>query len=223
MMVDFDWAQAEARFRRAIELKPSYAVAHWQYGWLLVSLGRQDAALREFQRATALEPLSAVMAVDTNVPYSLTGQYDRAIAQCRKGLELDPNFWLAHFVLGWIELEKGTNVPNAIAEYRLAMVEPVPFVKGWLGYAYGRNGQKDEARKVLAELDRLSTERFVSPFCQALIYLGLGEHSKAIDWLEKAYEGRSQWLTWLKVEPLLDPLRPDPRFQALVKRMNFPP
>jgi serine/threonine-protein kinase len=164
------------------------------------------------------------MTLDVNVPYTLKKDYDKAIAQCRKALELDPSFYLPHFALGWIELERGGNSSKAIEEFRLAQtMETQPVLTAFLGYAYARNGQKDKAMEMLDELNRLAAHRFVSPYCQALVYLGLGENNQAIDWLEKAYEGRSPWLSWLKVDPIFDPLRFDPRFQALYKKMNFPP
>jgi len=96
-------------------------------------------------------------------------------------------------------------------------------VAGFLGFALARNGQKDKAMEIIEELNQLATHRFVTPYCQALVYLGLGENRQAIDWLEKAYQERSPWVDWLKVETLFDPLRPDPRFQALYQKMNFPP
>jgi adenylate cyclase len=222
--VEFQWAESEREFQRAIQLKPNYAAAHWQYGWLLVAVGRLDEALKEMQRAVELDPLSPAMTLDLNVPYTLKKDYDKAIAQCRKALELDPSFYLPHFVLGWIEIKRGTNYSKAIEEYRLAQtMETQPIITAFLGYAYARNGQKDKALEILDELNRLAGRRFVSPYCQALVYLGLGENNQAIDWLEKAYEGRSPWLAWLKVEPMFDPLRSDPRFQALYQKMNFPP
>lgn len=222
--VDYDWAGSEQEFQRAIELKPNLASAHWQYGWLLAMTGRLDEATKEFQRATELDPLSPIIAIDLNVPYTLRKNYDKGIAQCRKALDLDPSFFAAHFVLGWIELERGENYSKAIDEMRQAQTtERLPFIAGFLGYAYTRNGQKDKATETLDELNRLASQRFVTPFCQALIYLGLREDDKALDWLEKAYDGRSYWLVWLKVDPLFDPLRSDPRFQALYKKMNFSP
>ena len=222
-VVEYDWKGSELECQRALQLKPNYAVAHWQYGWLLISIGHLDDALRELQRAVELDPLSPAITLDVNVPYTLKKDYDMAIAQCRKALELDPSFYLPHFVLGWIALQRG-DYANSIEEYRVAQtMETQPVITGFLGYAYAKSGQRDNAIKALEELNQLAGHRFVSPFCQALIYLGLGENGKAIDWLEKAYEGRSQWLTWLKVEPLFDPLRSDPRFQALYKKMNFPP
>ena len=151
-------------------------------------------------------------------------EYDKAIAQCRKALELDPSFYLPHFVLGTIELRTAETYSKAIEEFRVAQaMETQPIITAYLGYAYARNGQKDKAMEMLDELNRLASSRFVTPFCQALVYLGLRDYSKALDWLEKAYQERSIWVAWLKVEPMYDPLRSDPRFQTLYKKMNFPP
>jgi adenylate cyclase len=221
---EYKWSEAELGIQRGLKLKPNYALGHWQYGWLLTFMGRFDEALKELQRAVELDPLSAVMTLDVNVPYVLKGNYNNAEAQCRKALGLDPSFYLPHFVLAWINIKRGGNYAKAIEEYRIAQtMETQPIITGFLGYAYGRNGQKDKALETITELNQLATQRFVSPYCQALIYLGLGENSQAIDWLDKAYDERSPWLDWLKVESAFDPLRPDPRFQALYKRMNFPP
>jgi adenylate cyclase len=221
--VEFQWAESETEFQRAIQLKPNYAAAHWQYGWLLAFLGRLDEALTEMQRAVELDPLSAVMTTDLCVPYLLKKDYDKAIAQCRKALELDPSFFLPHFALGSIELH-GANYPKAIEEFRMVQaMETQPIATGYLGYAYAMNGQRDKALEILKELNQLAASRFVTPFCQALVYLGLRDDNKAMDWLEKAYDERSFWLLWLKVDPLFHPLRSDPRFQALYKKMNFPP
>jgi len=185
------------------------------------------------ERASELDPLSPAITTDVNVPHQMRAwrssgseakkEYDEAIAQCRKALELDPNFFLPHFVLATIEL-RGANYSKAIEEFRIAQtMETQPNITAYLGYAYAKSGQRDKALETLRELDQLAQHRFVTPFCQALVYLGLGENSKALDWLEKAYEGRSFWLGWLKIEPIYDPLRSDPRFQALYKKMNFPP
>jgi adenylate cyclase len=232
--VEFQWADAEREFQRAIQLKPNYALAHWQYGWLLVFVGRAEEALREMQRAIELDPLSPVMTTDLNVPYQMRAwkssgveakrEYDKAIAQCHKALELDPSFYLPHFVLGTIEMRAAETYSKAIEEFRLTQtMETQPILTAYLGCTYAKNGQRDKAMETLEELNQLGRHRFVTPFCQALVYLGLGENSRAIDWLEKAYEERSIWMAWLKVEPMYDPIRSDRRFQALYQKMNFPP
>src|SRR5438309_340545 len=188
-----------------------------------------EEALQEMERAVELDPLSPVMTTDLNVPHQMKAwrssgveakeEYDKAIAQCRKALELDPSFYLPHFVLGTIEMRAAETYSKAIEEFRLAQaMETQPIITAYLGCTYARNGQRDKALETLKELDRLAEHRFVTPFCQALVYLGLGENNKAIDWLEKAYEERSVWMGWLKVEPMYEPLRSDPRFQALYKK-----
>src|SRR5437016_12966868 len=183
-VVEFQWAKSENQFQSAIRLKPNYAVSHWQYGWLLIFVGRVEEALREMERAVELDPLSPVMTTDLNVPYQMRAwessgveakrEYDKATAQCRKALELDPSFYLPHFVLGTIELRAAETYSKAIEEFRLAQtMETQPIITAYLGFAYARNGQKDKAMEMLNELNGLAGRRFVSPFCQALIYLGL--------------------------------------------------
>jgi adenylate cyclase len=220
---EFRWGDSENEFKRAIELKPNYAVAHWQYGWMLVWLGRLDEALKEMKRAAELDPLSPVMTMDLTVPYSLQKHYEQAIAQCHKAMDLDPSFFLPHFGLAWIYILQ-KNYSAAIEECRTAQaMETNPIIIGYLGFAYAKNGQKDKAMEMLNDLTQLAEKRFVTPFCEAMVYLGMGDNGKAIDWLEKAYVERSVWMGWLKVQPMIDPLRSDPRFQALYQRMNFPP
>jgi Tfp pilus assembly protein PilF len=220
---EFQWSNSEKEFRRAIELKPSYAVAHWQYGWMLVWTGRVDEARSEFQRAVDLDPLSPVMTMDLTVPYALKRDYERAIAQCHKAMELDPSFFLPHFGLAWVYILQ-KNYSAAIEECRTAQaMDTNPIIIGYLGFTYGKNGQQDKAMQTLNELNQLAQKRFVTPFCQALVYLGMGDNGKAIDWFEKAYAERSIWMGWLKVQPMVDPLRSDARFHALYNKLNFPP
>ncbi len=231
--IDFDWAESEREFRSAIQLNSNYVVAHWQYGWLLIFLGRTDEALKEMERAAELDPLSPIITIDLGAPYQMRAwrssgaeakaDYDKANAQCQKAMELDPSFYLPHTVLGINEMHRG-NYAKAIEEISLAeKMQPEPIVTALLGYVYGMDGQKDKALEILDKLYQAAGHHWVSPYCQALVYLGLHEDNQAIDWLEKAYEQRSVWLDWLKVEPIFDPLRSDPRFHALYQKMNFPP
>jgi adenylate cyclase len=220
---DFRWTDAEKEFQHAIALNPNYAPAHWQYGWTLAWIDRLDEAHNEMQRAAELDPLSPVMAMDLTAPYALQKQYERAIGQCHKAMELDPSFFLPHFGLAWVYILQ-KNYSAAIEECRTARaMETNPIIIAYLGFAYAKNGQQDKAMQTLNDLNQLGQKRFVTPFCQAMIYLGTGDNGKAIDWLEKAYAERSVWMGWLKVQPMLDPLRSDPRFQALYNKLNFPP
>jgi len=218
---DFDWVGSESEVRRAIALNPNYAEAHHQYGYLLTYLGRSDEGLAEMKRASELDPLSASITNDVGAPLALQRKYEAAKDQVRKALELDPNYFIAHWALGWVEIKQG-KLNEAIAEMEKARVmDSVPFVAGWLGYAYAAAGQHDKAEAMIAELNQMSSRRFVSPFCTAIIYLGLGDKERALDGLDKTYEARSLWLTFLKVDRIFDPLRSEPRFIALLKKVGL--
>jgi len=218
---DFDWAGGEREFRRAIELNPNYALAHDEYGYLLTWQGRFDEAVAEFRRAVELDPLSAGFTNDLGVPLGYQAKYDAAKQQLRKALELDPSFFFAQWGLGWTDVEAGRfNAAVAELEKARAMDSP-PFVTGFLGYAYTASGDRAKAQATIAELNQMSSRRFVSPFCTAIVYLGLGDRPRALEGLEKAYEVRSQWLTLLKVDKVFDPLRSDPRFIALLKKVRL--
>ncbi len=219
---DFDWAGGESEYRRAIGLNPNYAEAHHQYGYLLAFRGRFDESLAEMKRASELDPLSAGITSDVGIPLMLQTKYEAAKEQARKALELDPNFYFAHWGLGWADIEAG-NFIEAIPELEKARVtDSPPLFTGWLGYAYAAAGERTKAEALIAELNQMSSRRFVSPFCTAIIYLGLGDKRRAMDGLENAYEARSQQLpNLLKVDRIFDPLRSDPRFIELLKKVGL--
>jgi adenylate cyclase len=218
---DFDWAGAEREFRRAIELNPSYAEAHHLYSFCLVFQGKFDAALAEARHASELDPLSAGITSDVGYPLTYQAKYEAAREQARKALELDPTYYLAHWALGWTDLEAGKfNEAIPELEKARAMGSP-PFLAGYLGYAYAAAGQRAKAQAIIAELKRMSPHRFVSPYCPALVYIGLGDKERGLDGLEKAYQVRSQWLAGLKVDKVFDLLRSEPRFIALLKKVGL--
>ena len=222
---DWDWPGAEREFRRAIELNPGYATAHQWYGELLSNLGRYEEALAEIKRAQQLDPLSLIINAVSGRTLLAAGQDDLAIEQLRKTLEIDPNFARAHWLLGMAYLRKGA-FAEAIAEFqRAATLSPnIIEYKGGLGHAYGRAGKRAEAHKLLYELKEHSKRRYVSSCDFAAIYAGLGEKDQAFAFLEKAYEQRDPKLVlWGNVGPLLDPLRSDPRFADLLRRVGLPP
>jgi TolB-like protein/Flp pilus assembly protein TadD len=220
---DWDWPGAESEFRRAIELNPGYATAHQWYAELLSQLGRHEEALSEIKLAQQLDPFSLIINVVRGDALRSAGQYDLAIEQLNKTLEIDPNFAHAHFHLGMTYLRKEA-FADAIAEFQKAVtLSPnVTDYKGGLGYAYARAGKRAEARNVLKELKERSKQSYVPWFYIAGIYAGLDEKDQAIAYLEKAYAQREQGLAVMKREPLFDPLRSDPRFQDLLRRMNLP-
>ncbi|PYK13724.1 MAG: hypothetical protein DME64_12960 [Verrucomicrobia bacterium] len=220
-LYDFDSAQAIREFQRAIELNPNYAIAHQQYGNnTLAALGRFDDAIVEGKRAVELDPLSLVINTDLGSDYYYARRYDEAIAQLRKTLEMDPGFYIAHLVLGQVLDAKGARDAAIVECQKARALNDDPSVLGVLARAYGLSGNKMEAEKILDQLEKLSQERYVSAYSFALIYLGLGDKEEALRWLEQSYQDRAgSDIGFIRVDPLLDPLRGDPRFEALAEKI----
>jgi adenylate cyclase len=218
---DFDWAGAESEFRRAIALNPSYAYAHDQYGLILAEQGRLDEALAENKRAAELDPLSPVIPYDMAITLAWQGKYEAAMQQSSTSLYLDPTSSIAQFASGWTDIAAG-KVSEAIPELQKAKaMESTAFAAGWLGYAYAASDDRTRAQAVIEELRQESLQRFISPFYPAIIYLGLGDRERALGGLEKAYEARSNWLATLKMDRIFDPLRSEPRFIELLKKVHL--
>jgi TolB-like protein/Tfp pilus assembly protein PilF len=218
---DFDFSQANREFQRAIELNPNYATGHQQYGNnTLSALGRFDDAIAEGKRAVELDPLSLVINADLGMNYCYARRYDEAIAQLRKTLEMDPGYYYAHVNLGQVLAAKRA-FDEAIGEYQKARaLNDDPFVLGLLGNAYASSGNKTEALKILDQLKEVSRQRYVSMFSFAIVYLALGDKQEALRWLEQSYQDRAGAdIGWIRVDSLLDPLRDDPRFEALAEKI----
>jgi TolB-like protein/Tfp pilus assembly protein PilF len=217
----FDFSQANREFQRAIQLNPNYAIAHQQYGNnTLSALGRFDESIAEGKRAVELDPLSLVINCDLGVNYHFARRYDEAVAQLRKTLELDRGYYYAHVNLGQALMAKKA-FDEAIGEYQKARaLNDDPFVLGLLGHAYASSGNKTEALKILEQLKELSKQRYVSMYSFALVYLGLGDKEEALRWLERCYQDRAGAdIGWIRVDAILDPLRGDPRFEALAEKI----
>ena len=216
---DLDFDGSEKEFQRAIELNPNYATAHHWYGIVLLApLGRFDQAILELKRALELDPLSLPINASLGRTYYLARRYNEAIEQLRKTLEMNPGFYYAHWNLGSALVAKGAT-GEAIGEYEKARaLSDDPLVLGLLGRAYASSGNTIEAEKILNQLNELSTKRYVPAYSLALVYLGLGNKAETLRWIEKSYEDHAD-LVYFKVEPLLDLLRGDPRFEALVQKV----
>jgi len=220
---DWDWAGAEKEFRRAIELNTSYTTAHSWYGEYLMVLGRFDQALAEFNRAYELNPLSTVTNLALGYRYYYARQYQPAIGQFQKTLGMDSSFVLAHDYLARAYEENGM-MDESLVEFHKALdlSEGDTSQLAALGQAYAFSHQAAEARKILDQLKERSKQTYVQPASIAAIYMALGDKSQAFDWLQKAYDDRSAWLVYLKVDPWADSVRNDARFTDLVRRV-FPP
>jgi TolB-like protein/Flp pilus assembly protein TadD/predicted Ser/Thr protein kinase len=224
---DWDWPGAEKEFKRAMELNPRYAEAHeWYAAWYLVPMGRLQEAIAEEKRAQELDPVSVIINFELGIVLYYAREYDQAIEQFRKTLELNPNFRHAQTFLAVAYGQKGM-YEQAVAGFQKSLTVPEgtvwPPTRTGLGYAYGVSGRKNEARKVLNELKQLARQEYVSAYDVALIYVGLDEKDLAFTWLEKAYEERSFGLSTIKAEPRMDSLHSDPRFQAMLRRVGLPP
>ncbi len=221
----WDWATAEREFKRSIELKPDYATAHqWYAIHYLTATGRLDEALQEMKRALELEPASLVMNTFMGATLYYAGRYDEAIDQCRRTIEMDPNFAVAHWHLG-LAYEQKQFFDAAIEEFQMAvsLSGGSPLMRAALGHAYAKSQKTYEANKILSELNALSEQQYVSPYEVAAIYVALGNNEQAFQLLEKAYAEHSFHFVNLNVSPLFKSVRPDPRFQDLVRRIGLPP
>jgi TolB-like protein/DNA-binding winged helix-turn-helix (wHTH) protein/Tfp pilus assembly protein PilF len=217
---DWDWSGAERQFKRAIELNPNYANAHQWYAEYLSAVGRHDKAIAEIKRAQELDPLSLIINAVGGWVFFKARQYDQAIEQCRKTLDMDPDFIPAHYYLGLAYVQKEM-YGEAISHYQQAVTlsGTSTAIVGALGHAYAVSGKSGEALKVIDELKR---GRYVPSYKIALIFTGLGEKELAFAWLEKGYKERDFDMVWVKVDPMPDLLRSDPRFHSLRRRLNFP-
>jgi len=220
--VDYDWPTAEREFQRAIALNPSYATAHQWYAMALTQTGKLGESGAELRSALALDPLSLIINENLAEVLCYERQYDQAIAQERKTLELDPSFPSARTFLGVVLVQMGS-YQEGITEIEKvrASVPGDELSLTALGYAYARAGKRAEAQKILDQLVALSKQKYVTPWFLGFIYAGLGEKDKAFEWLAKSVDDRSA--VNLKVDLTWDPLRSDPRYAGLLRRMNLQP
>ena len=221
-LYEYDWAGCESEFHRALALNPNYAFAHDHFGLALALQGRLDEAVAEGKRAAELDPLSPEILLDAIYALAWQGKYEAAKDLANKALDLDPAFSISSLcgMGGSISLQ-GKSTPPSRNCKRRTRSDPPRYVAGWLGYAYGATGDRAGAMAVIEELNRKSLHGYVPPFNLAIVYLGMGDSGRAMDYLEQAYSAHSQLLCWLKMERICDPLRKEPRFIALMKKLHL--
>jgi tetratricopeptide (TPR) repeat protein len=224
LQYDRDWLAAEREFRRAIEIDPNYALGRSFLAWHLAAMGRFDESIAEDKRALELDPLSPAVNADLGWDLYFARRYDEAIEQLLKAVDLEPNYWVSHVLLGRSYEQKG-KLHEAVAEFEKAtqIENSIPEVLAALGHGYAVSARRTEALKIIRELQERSKREFIPSYSIATIYIGLGMKDEALQYLEKAYEEGSYYLIHLKVEPLLDSLRSDPRFADLVQRAGHLP
>jgi TolB-like protein/DNA-binding winged helix-turn-helix (wHTH) protein/Tfp pilus assembly protein PilF len=218
---DWDLESAGKEFQRAIELNPGYATAHHWYAWHLSLLGRYDEAIAEMRKAKSLDPLSLIINADLAELLVIAHFYDESIIQSRKTIEMDPNFALAHNQLAQAYLQKHMNA-EAIAELQKAveLSASCPTCIANLARAYAASGRTNEAAKRLSDLKNHSNGGYSDAAEVSMVYAALGDKDQAMHWLEIGYEQRFN--PGVLLRPGFDPLRPDPRFQDLIRRIGFP-
>lgn len=228
---DWDWQGAETDFRKALDLNPKYATAHQWYASYLVQMGKFDRAREEIEQAQQLDPLSPIISSNAGLYSYFEHRYDDAITQYRRTLEIDPGFWVAHHYLGLAYAKKGSH-EEAIDQLRGLLespgegplkdgaVEKDPEVAASLGFVYATAGRRGEAEAILERLKTLSGQRYVSGLYMAIVYAGLKDQDRALEYLNKAYESRHPGLVLIRVDPIFDDLRSDDRFKQLVKRFE---
>jgi len=218
---DWDWNGAEREFRRSLELNPGYAHAHHWYAHFLVSHERSEEALAESCKALELEPLSPVMNLHLGWHYWCARQFDAALEQLAKTLELEPNYGLAYWYRG-LAYALTHRYAQALRELAAArrLLKSSQMVEADVGYVHALAGDRGRARKVIATLKRRAGRRYINPFELALIHVGLGDREAAFACLETAFSERSDVLVYLRVDPRLDPIRDDPRYSALDRRVR---
>ncbi|HTO77047.1 MAG TPA: protein kinase [Thermoanaerobaculia bacterium] len=223
MFYDWKWADAEREFRLARERNPGYAAAHDGYATLLAALGRNVEWPPESLQARALDPLSPMLQQDAGWDFILSRQPGEAVPVLRRAIELEPGYGIAHAILAIAYAQLGQRAEALAAAHKASEVDDSPLTLATAGGAIALAGDSAGARAVLARLENASQTRYVCPYEVGMIHLILGEKDEAFRLFEKAYEVRSACMPFLKFDPRLDPIRPDPRYKELLARLAFPP
>ena len=219
---DWNWKAAEAEFKRALELNPNYATAHFWYGELLMYFGRFEESIREMKRALELDPVSLVINASLGNTYLIAQQPDQALAQLHKTLEMEPSFAITRLILGRVYIAKN-KLFEAIDELKKAreLSGNAVMMAASLGMAYAKAGKLEEAKGILEELKARSQKQYVSSYWIGVLYGVLGDIDKHYELWNKAYEERSEGLIGIKIYAISAPFHSDPRYKALLKKMGL--
>jgi tetratricopeptide (TPR) repeat protein len=220
---DWDWTQAEVEFKRALELNPSDADTRHDYAHYLMAMSREQESLEQTRRAVELNPLDTVLVACLGWHQLYAGQYDSTIHQGLEGISMRPTLGWAHTVLGWGYEQKGM-LPQAVSELQNAVPlwGGAPFALASLAHARAVSGDRPGALAILEKLNDAASRGYVSPYDFAVVHAGLSDLDRAFEWLEKAFDERTAFIIYMKLDPRLRNARNDPRFTNLLRRMKFP-
>jgi TolB-like protein/Flp pilus assembly protein TadD len=216
---DYDYAASERELKRALELNPDYSLAHQWYSYCLTVTGRMDEALNQINQALELDPISPTINAAAGRALCYARQYEASVEQLKRTIELDPHLSLAYFYLGQTYTLQG-KYEEALASFQhaLDLSGKFPWATAYIGHVYGLSGERDKAYRIIREWKQQGT---TLPVPLAVIYLGLGEDDEVFEWLNRGYEERDFLMPWINAMPDFDRLRPDPRFQELMRRVGF--
>lgn len=221
------WKEAEDGYEQAIELNPDHADTHLWYSWMLLALGRRDAAFDEIEQTMSIvqetDPHRLVTVHTTRAAaYYFGREYQRAVEECEKAQQLDASYFMLHFIAGraYMRLDQYKKAIEHLKQARSDTGE-MPLMDAALGLAYAVSGKMAEAMKLAEGFQASAKKRYIPPTYFGMLFAGLGDQNKAMDWLEKAYEERADGLTWLNVEPMLDAVRNNARFQSLIRKIGL--
>ena len=220
---DWQWLEAQKEFERSLELNPCYPTANHYYAEYLMTMGRHAEALTRMKKSLELDPLSLIINVAIGWAYYHARQYDQAVEQLLRTVELDPNYPMTHWLLGLVYRKTGRyDLAISAGEKGVNLSGGSPLMRAALAHTYGKAGRAEDARRLLDDLTELAQRKYVAPQVFAGIHIGLGEHDRAMEYLEKSCAEHSHWLIYLHLDPSMDDLRDDPRFANLLKRVGLP-
>ncbi len=220
---DWDWEKAQIEFKRSLELSPTYATANHWYAEYAMTMGRHEEAMVRMKKGQDLDPLSLIISVAVGWALYFARRYDDAIEQLGRTVDLDPNYPVTYWILGLLLRKTGCyELAISEGEKGVRLSGGSPLMRAALAHTLGAAGRADAARQILDDLTKLAKQKYVAPYFFAGIHIGLGEHERAIEYLQKCYEEHSHWLIYLHLDPSMDDLRDNPSFQDLLRRVGLP-
>jgi eukaryotic-like serine/threonine-protein kinase len=220
---DWRWPEAQLEFKRSLELCPSYPTANHWYAEYVMTVGRPVDAIAKMKSSQDLDPLSLIISVAIGWAYYMARRYDDAVEQLLRTVELDPNYPVTYWILGLLYRITGRyELAITAGEKGVSLSGGSPLMRAALAHTYGKAGRRKDALQVLDDLTELAKHKYVAPQFFAGIHVGLGENDRAVECLEKSYQEHSHWLIYLHIDPSMDDLRNDPRFQDLLTRVGLP-